>query len=182
MGLLSCCERHRVGHHLVPTRVELCTRPSPHKRKPQSRRCSGPPQHLAALIRATPEQGGTHPRSAHSPPTLPSVSLARGPRAFRRGGQEFVHIGHEAVSITKIRSQVKRLKVGARRDTTSRLTTEPDLKRTGRLSSKEANSWPLPTPRSNTGCFMKYVSISFLSLQNFVRMSGTDFPKSVKSK
>ena len=126
MGLLSCCERHRVGHHLVPTRVELCTRPSPHKRKPQSRRCSGPPQHLAALIRATPEQGGTHPRSAHSPPTLPSVSLARGPRAFRRGGQEFVHIEHEAVSITKIRSQVKRLKhVGARRDTTSRLATEP---------------------------------------------------------
>ena len=105
---LSCCERHRVGDHLVPTRVKLCTRPSPHKRKPQSRRCSGPPQHLAALIRATPERGGTHPQSAHSPPTLPSVSLAPRPRAFRRGGQEFVHIGHEAVSITKIRSQVKR--------------------------------------------------------------------------
>ena len=121
----SCCERHRVGDHLVPTRVKLCTRPSPHKRKPQSRRCSGPPQHLAALIRATPERGGTHPQSAHSPPTLPSVSLARGPRAFRRGGQEFVHIEHEAVSITKIRSQVtqvKRLKhVGARRDTVTLL-------------------------------------------------------------
>ena len=27
-----------------------------------------------------------------------------------------MHIEHEAVSITKIRSQVKRLKVGARRD------------------------------------------------------------------